>query len=123
MSLPGEAGTTTSQFIEQLQSQDAIVILNLAITGPPQGVLAGPHSRSAPMQLAPDAQAQLAIEVALAEVVHVPSGDLAPGAALTVPVADAAHRFADLGAGTRRAWLVTHLAALRAGRITISEIP
>jgi len=35
----------------------------------------------------------------------------------------AAQRFAALPAATRHAWLVTHLAALRADRISVSEIP
>jgi len=35
----------------------------------------------------------------------------------------AARRFAALPAAMRRAWLVTHLAALRAGQVTLSEIP
>ena len=35
----------------------------------------------------------------------------------------AAQRFAALPAAARHAWLMTHLAALRAGRISLSEIP
>ena len=39
------------------------------------------------------------------------------------PQQAAVHRFAVLPAAARHAWLATHLAALRAGRITLSEIP
>jgi hypothetical protein len=35
----------------------------------------------------------------------------------------AAERFAALPAQTRRAWLASHLAALRAGQITLSQLP
>jgi hypothetical protein len=35
----------------------------------------------------------------------------------------AVHRFASLSAAARHAWLAAHLPALRAGRITLSEIP
>lgn len=137
ISLPGEGHWTTAQFVAQLRLQDAMIILNLAISGAPQGDQAGlgglpPQGRQLPagsrvqpgsVRLAPGAGARLAIETALAEVAGVPSGGLGPTAGLTVPAADAAHRFAELPAATRHAWLVTHLAALRAGRISLSEIP
>ena len=43
----------------------------------------------------------------------------APGTAIAV----AAQRFATLPATTRRAWLESHLSALKAGRITLRQIP
>jgi hypothetical protein len=46
-------------------------------------------------------------------------GRAAPG----TPVFHAAKRFAALPAVARRAWLVKHLAALRAGRITLAQLP
>jgi hypothetical protein len=39
------------------------------------------------------------------------------------PVEGAARRFAALSLATRRAWLATHLAALRAGQITLAQLP
>ena len=39
------------------------------------------------------------------------------------PVARAAERFAALPAGTRHAWLVAHAADLKAGRITLDQLP
>jgi hypothetical protein len=49
-----------------------------------------------------------------------PNGVIMP---LPVPVQAAARRFAALPAPTRHAWLVRHLAALRAGRITLVQLP
>jgi hypothetical protein len=49
-----------------------------------------------------------------------PSGVIMP---LPVPVQAAARRFAALPAPARHAWLVRHLAALRAGRITLAQLP
>jgi hypothetical protein len=39
------------------------------------------------------------------------------------PVAAAARRFAALSLATRRAWLRSHLSALRAGQITLAQLP
>jgi hypothetical protein len=49
-----------------------------------------------------------------------PNGAIVP---LPVPVQAAARRFAALPAPARHAWLVRHLAALRAGRITLARLP
>jgi hypothetical protein len=42
---------------------------------------------------------------------------------LPAPVQSAARRFDALSASARHAWLVHHLAALRAGRITLAQLP
>jgi hypothetical protein len=42
---------------------------------------------------------------------------------LPAPVQSAARRLAALPASARHAWLVQHLAALRAGRITLAQLP
>jgi len=42
---------------------------------------------------------------------------------LAVPVRSAARRFAALSNAARHAWLVRHLVALRAGRITLAQLP
>jgi hypothetical protein len=55
-----------------------------------------------------------------------PAPGMSPSAArvpLPVPVRSAAQRFAALPASARRAWLAKHLAALRAGRITLAQLP
>ena len=49
-------------------------------------------------------------------------GPNGPGPA-TGPVYAAARRLAALPAAARHAWLATHLAALRAGRLTLRELP
>ena len=46
-----------------------------------------------------------------------------PGALPTPQAGAAARRFAALPAATRHAWLAAHLAALRAGRITLAQLP
>ncbi len=50
-------------------------------------------------------------------------GGLPPTAAPGTPVYAAARRFAELPASARHAWLVRHLIALRAGRITLAQLP
>ena len=57
--------------------------------------------------------AQAAIEAAL----------LDDAGSLPSPAAKAARRFAALGPNAQHAWLVTHLRALRAGRIALAQIP
>jgi hypothetical protein len=47
------------------------------------------------------------------------TSDLAPGS----PVAGAAQRFAALPAAARHAWLLAHAADLRAGRMTLEQLP
>jgi len=47
------------------------------------------------------------------------SGVLAPGS----PIRAAASRFAALPEAARRAWLTQHLKALRAGQITLEQLP
>ena len=49
-----------------------------------------------------------------------PSGAIVP---LPAPVQAAARRFAALPAPARHAWLVRYLAALRAGRIILAQLP
>ena len=46
-----------------------------------------------------------------------------PGVAPDSPAYAAAQRLAALPAPARHAWLVQHLAALRAGRITLGQLP
>ena len=48
-----------------------------------------------------------------------PGSQLAPGS----PAYAAAQRFAALAPSARHAWLVQHLTALRAGRITLAQLP
>jgi hypothetical protein len=48
---------------------------------------------------------------------------LLPGTPQPLSVSAAARRFEALSAGARHAWLATHLAALRVGKITVAQLP
>jgi hypothetical protein len=82
-----------------------------------------------PAQL--DAAQQAVEDVLLAGVGSPPlgasAGHTATNGKLTAAtLADidaAAHRFGALPASARHAWLVTHLAALRAGNVTLAQLP
>ena len=52
-----------------------------------------------------------------------PAADRGTAHAKAEQVAAAARRFAALPAATRHAWLAAHLAALRAGHITLAQLP
>jgi hypothetical protein len=78
----------------------------------------------------PDAsQAQHAVTAALMRAVGLPLSGSAPGVAPVVYIAPgslayaAALRFAELPVSARHAWLVQHLDALRAGQITLAQLP
>jgi hypothetical protein len=76
-----------------------------------------PHAGPDPILLGP---AQQAVENALLTAVRSqPLGASVTSAGITA----AAQRFAALPASARRAWLAAHLAALRAGAITLKQIP
>jgi len=65
-------------------------------------------------------QAQHAVMAALIMAVRLP--DTPPGTPPTATYA-AARRFAALPASARHAWLMRHLTALRADRITLAQLP
>jgi hypothetical protein len=83
--------------------------------------------------------AQQAVADALLAKIGAPAPDLAPpqkaggppvsqsgpaGAqASAAQIAAAASRFGSLSPAARRAWLTTHVAALRSGAITLAQIP
>jgi hypothetical protein len=124
MALPGEGHTTTAEFTDQLRLQGSAVILNTLIGGDQQDTNSQQGNRSAqqPIQ-GQGVLAQQAIKAALAQVAGVPPGNGVPPLAPGSPADAAAKRFAALPATARHAWLVDHLTALRAGRITLGELP
>ena len=82
--------------------------------------------------LGPGVAARLAVQSALLLVARVPlraqSDALGPpyvplSAAQQAQVSTAAQRLAALPAAARHAWLATHLAALRAGHVTLAQLP
>lgn len=90
-------------------------------TGFPQGLLdaflAGPSPGAG---LNP---AQQAVEDALLAGVGAQPVAQMPGTPQPLQASAAAQRFEALSAGARHAWLATHLAALRAGKITVAQLP
>jgi len=146
--LPGEGNTPAAEFTGQLRTQDAPLILNalVGLSGQ-QGLQGGAGPQGAYVggvpQPAPGTAAQLAVDAALAKVaglLYQPPGSR-PATGNGTPVVGhhpatgngsssvagaelaAIQRFVAVSAAARHAWLLSHLAALRAGRITLSEIP
>jgi hypothetical protein len=120
--VPGVGRTTTAEFIRQLRGQGPAGILNTLFGGdqPDTGSQQGERSARQP---SPGVLARQAIEAAVAQLASVPPGNGVPPLAPDRPYYAAAKRFAALPAAARHAWLVDHLAALRAGQITLGEIP
>jgi hypothetical protein len=137
MTLPGEGNTSGAEFIATLRQQDGPWIIGVLVGLP--GLAAAQVGAEAGINgfvpnAGPGHSAQLAVLDglirALGLVQSAPGGQAAPRGRVrqgTPPGASkelsAANRFAALSAANRHAWLATHLTALRAGRITLSEIP
>ncbi len=116
--LPGQPGGTSAQFAANLAEGLGLQLASQVILG----------GADRPAGAAPS-QAQLAV---IAGSVRFPpsveSRDLAPlyGQLLPEPGSPAslaAKRFAALSPAARHAWLAAHLAALRAGRVTLAQLP
>jgi hypothetical protein len=128
-SLPGEGHTTTAEFMKRLRQQVAAMILDSLIGGGPQDEQGRPVAQVQPgtqesaQRPTQGLLAQQAIKAGLASAAGLPPGPGVPSLAPGSPYEAAAKRFAALPAAARHAWLVTHLTALRAGRITLSELP
>jgi len=95
-----------------------------------EAFLAGPSPDAGPGG-APLGAAQQAVENGLLAAAGSPPGDPdvkqmlneQPGSGTSAAISAATRRFLALSAGARRAWLATHLTALRAGTITLAQIP
>jgi len=116
--LPGQPGATSDQFAANLEETLALRLAHDVILG-------GGGQAAAPEP----SQAQLAV---IAGSVRFPPSveprDLAPlyGQLLPQPGSPAdlaAKRFAALSPAARHTWLAAHLAALRAGRVTLAQLP
>jgi hypothetical protein len=137
ISLPGE-GVTTAGFTSSLA--ETLFSIPITFVGLPPGGLPGTSAGAPPSQAA-----QVAVAQALAQKIGAlqpaatgpgvgqcqstapcssaggaRTGNLPPSAQAQ---AAAAKRFLALPAAARHAWLLTHLTALRAGQISLSEIP
>ena len=116
-------GELRDEFPPLLNAFVGLRVLNRPGSG---GVIAGPSSPGAPAAIA--VGMALAQDAGLLSQPQQPGGTLPPGSRQSsggnqLAQAGAASRFAALPAATRHAWLLTHLSALRAGNITLSEIP
>jgi hypothetical protein len=67
--------------------------------------------------------AQRVVQIVLLKAIRSQWGPPGPGSAPRPAMAEAVTRFAALSAATRHAWLAAHLAALRAGHITLAQLP
>ncbi|HTE70414.1 MAG TPA: hypothetical protein VK942_16920 [Actinomycetes bacterium] len=123
MALPGEEHTTTAEFVRHLRRQVLPMILNTLIGGGDQQDTESQQGNRSARQPNPTVLAQQAIQAAVAQVAGVPPDSGVPPLTPDRPYYAAAKRFAALPAAARHAWLVDHLTALRAGRITLGELP
>jgi hypothetical protein len=137
--LPGapvriEIGSPSSQHGTDLRvlvvGSNALLEPGLSLTASPADLRQDVAIMAIQILIAPNARefspAQQAVAGGLVEAANVNVPDRKPNGLLPVsgsPADAAAHRFAALPASTRRAWLSSHLVALRAGRIALAEIP
>jgi hypothetical protein len=119
--VPGQPGVTAAQFTADLQDTLGLRLISDLVLG-------GTARATAP------SQAQLAVIAALVRpgTVWLGPADARPGGqglygvlvpAPGSPGAAAARRFAALPAAAKHAWLAEHLPALRAGRVSLAELP
>jgi hypothetical protein len=119
--LPGQGATSTTVFTGQIRLTLLPLVNSFVGLASPRQIPAAARA------------AQAAIGMALAQDAGLPGqvtplagaqpGGSRPGASSALAQAAAARRFLMLPAAARHAWLAVHLAALRAGQITLSEIP
>jgi hypothetical protein len=115
--VPGRLGTTGAEFAAQLDEGLGLQLVSDVILGD------GPESAAAPTQ------AELAVIAGSVRFPPIVEGrDLGPlyGRLLPQPGSPAdlaAKRFAALSPAARHAWLTGHLAALRAGRVSLAQLP
>jgi hypothetical protein len=147
LGLPGTAGGTIAGFDEVLRLL-AVHAFVIPGTGPAAPTLQA--EQAALMQDHPGTAAQQAVQAALLQDVGVPlaqqpwllssngvpqwgqatllgltnghESEAGPGR-LAGPISTAARRFAALPSATRHAWLAAHLPALRAGHLTLGQLP
>jgi len=120
VSLPGE-GSTSAEFIALLRGQYGPSIVNELVGLPASMAVIGVNSAGNPGHAA-----QFAVAQALDRALNGTAPARPRGTGASPPQAGlqaAVGRFAALPAAQRHAWLAVHLAALRAGRVTLSEIP
>jgi hypothetical protein len=119
--VPGQPGVSAAPFTADLQDTLGLRLIRDVVLG-------GTATTAAP------SQAQLAVVAALVRpgTVWLGPADARPGEqgvygrlvpAPGSPAAAAARRFAALPAAAKHAWLVEHLTVLRAGRVSLAQLP
>ena len=130
--LPGEGNASAAQFVDYLRQTDGPWIVGVLVGLPAVGAQVGAGVNAIMPNPGSRHSAQLAVLGGLVRALGLAQGgplsvQIKQGGGGTPSVTDqepaAARRFAALPAAARHAWLMTHLAALRAGRVTLSEIP
>ena len=118
--LPGSFGADQTQFIDEIKLQAVHAIVT---TGGPLGDPAQIAVEAALMQHAGIPLAAQPKQALAPSPWALPSNGPHPGNDVSAAVAAAARRFAALPAAARHAWLASHLAALRAGQLTLAQLP
>jgi hypothetical protein len=120
MGLPGSFGSIHSQFIDEikLETVHAVVTTGSGFGDPAQVAVEAALMQRAGIPVAAQPRQVLALSPWA-----LPSNGPHPGATYPAQIAAAAQRFAALPAATRHAWLASHLAGLRAGQLTLAQLP
>lgn len=116
----GSTPTDPDDFAALVQWQAGPAVIDAVVTG-------RSHSAAGdPAQQAVEAGLLEAAGVSLTSPGKLNPGDFPPDIAAPAPgsaQAAAAHRFAALTPAARHAWLAAHLSALRAGLVTVAQLP
>jgi hypothetical protein len=138
MTLPGEGNGSAAQFADYLRQVYGPTILGLLAGLPgPVGAQVGAGELNFIPNLDSGHSAQVAVVDGLVRGLGLEQagppgpgkqpGNGRPAGGGTIPATSqeqaAAQRFAALPVAARHAWLMTHLTVLRAGRVSLSEIP
>jgi hypothetical protein len=119
---------TTSEMASQLRSATGPGIL-ASVTGDSPGASQAQHAVTTALLMAAGVVPRIPAPGVPVAGNNVPPPEAAAGGGRYVALAPgspafaAAQRFAALPAAVRRAWLTQHLAALRAGRISLEQLP
>ena len=117
--VPGQPGITGAQFAGQVELTLGLNLMHHVILG-------GGSSPAAAQGPSQAEQAVIAGSVRFIALAGGPGGQLPYGRLLPAPGSPAglaARRFAELPPAAKHAWLAQHLAALRAGRISLAQVP
>jgi hypothetical protein len=120
LNLPGAFGQDRTDFLDaiKLQTVHAFVTAGRGYGDPAQTAVEATLLKNAGIPLATQAKQALPDSPWGNAIVGPPGNGGYPA-----QIATAATRFAALPAATRHAWLASHLTALRAGQLTLAQLP